>query len=89
MAEDFFRRRFPQNIPVIDRKVKSESTIDMFNNCNDICLYDYSKPELSYNEEKCLSKCYHKSAELNAYMVKEFERIFIKEINQYHRKTGV
>lgn len=88
MTEDYFRRMLPQNMPVIFRKVKAESVIDMAENCNNLCIKDFTS-EMNYAEESCLKKCYHKSLEFDAYLAHEFERIFIDEVKAFRRVTGV
>ncbi len=88
MTEDYFRRLLPQNLPVIYHKVKAETLLDMEDNCNNLCIKDYSS-QMNYAEETCLKRCYHKSFEFEAYLAHEFERIFIKEVKEFNRNTGV
>lgn len=89
MTEDYFRRLFPQNLPVIYQKLKEESMIDLMDNCNSLCIEDFSSSFFSSKEATCLDKCLKKSIELEAYMEKEYERIFIKELKDFKRWTGV
>lgn len=89
MTEDYLRRTLPQNFPVIYQKVKNDSKLDISENCNNICITDYSSTELSRLEEGCLRKCFKKSIELDAYLMHEYNRMFIKEVKDFSRNTGV
>ena len=77
MTEDYFRRLFPQNLPVIFQKTKVESLLDLSDNCNSICIDNFNSTDLNEKEISCLKKCYNKSIELDAYIEYEHERIYI------------
>ncbi len=83
MAEDYLRRKLPQNFPVVSHKLKYESMIDLSENCNDICITDLTSNSVSGKEKDCLKSCYKKSIEFDAYLAHEYERIFIHEMKKF------
>lgn len=88
MAEDYLRRKLPQNFPVIYDKLKEESMIDLSANCNNICIKDFSQKGLATDERDCLKSCYKKSIEFDAYLAHEYERIFIADIKKFNLRSG-
>lgn len=89
MTEDYLRRKLPQDFPVVYHKVTGESYLNMSDNCNNICINDFSSNNLSSNETLCLEKCYKKSVEFNFYLSKESNRIFVEEEKKMNRLDGV
>jgi hypothetical protein len=89
MTEDFLRRKLPEDFPVVFQKVKSDSYLDMADNCNRICIQNFTTNSLSKNERNCLSSCYKKSFELMAYVEHEHNRLYIEESKRLKRIDGV
>ena len=89
MTEDYVRRKYPQDFPVVYQKVKGETYLNIADNCNNLCISEFSSNKLSSNETSCLEKCYRKSIEFESYLTKEIDRIFIEEINKFRKYDGV
>jgi hypothetical protein len=89
MTEDYLRRKLPQNFPVVYHKLKQESFVDLAENCNNICVNDFSSKNLSDKETSCLRTCYKKSIEFDAYMAHEYERIFINDMKKFNLRQGL
>ena len=89
MTEDYLRRKLPQDFPVAFHKVKNESYLDLADNCNSLCLSDFTSKGLSERETNCLKTCYKKSIEFDAYLIHEQQRIFIDEVKKFTRRDGV
>jgi hypothetical protein len=89
MTEDFLRRKLPEDFPVVFQKVKGDSFLDMADNCNTLCISDFTSKSLSDRESNCLKTCYKKSIEFEAYMLHEHQRIFVDELKKFNRRDGV
>jgi hypothetical protein len=89
MTEDYLRRKLPQNFPVVYHKLKQESFVDLSENCNNICVNDFTSSSLTDKENSCLKSCYKKSIEFDAYLAHEYERIFISEMKKFNLREGL
>ena len=89
MTEDYIRRSLPANFPVIYHKLKTESYIDLKQNCENLCINNFTTNTLDRSETNCLQRCFRKSLEFDAYFAHEYERLFIDEVKKFNRREGV